>query len=123
MKLKPLSFIGESIKVHFDKPPLLEKTPDCPQKFTWREKTYHITEKLSEWVDFTRRGRMARNMSTEHAAAAAKRGSWGVGRYYYRVRTASDQIFDLYYDRAVKNVDDRKGAWYLFREMSLPGAE
>jgi hypothetical protein len=123
MMLKPKHFIGELIKVQFDSPPLLEKTPDCPDRFTWREKTYHITEKLSEWHDFSRKGRMARNMRPKHATAAERRGSWGVGRYYYRVRTDTGQVFDLYYDRAPKSADKRKGAWYLFREMSPPGEE
>ncbi|MCJ7624376.1 MAG: DUF6504 family protein [Anaerolineaceae bacterium] len=118
MMLKPKHFIGELIKVQFDSPPLLEKKPGCPDCFTWHEKTYHITEKLSEWQDFSRKGRMARNMSPQHAAAAERRGSWGVGRCYFRVRTDTDQIFDLYYDRAPKSVDERKGAWILFREMS-----
>jgi len=30
---------------------------------------------------------------------------------------ASKQVFDLYYDRAPKNADSRKGAWFLYREM------
>jgi hypothetical protein len=53
---------------------------------------------------------MARNMRPTHAEAAQRRGSWGVGRDYYRVRTGSGHIFDLYYDRA--------GSWFLFRELS-----
>ena len=28
------------------------------------------------------------------------------------------QLFDLYYDRAMKNVDDRKGSWFTYRELS-----
>jgi hypothetical protein len=27
------------------------------------------------------------------------------------------QIFDIYYDRAMKNIDDRKGQWFIYREM------
>ena len=27
------------------------------------------------------------------------------------------QIFDIYYDRAIKSVDDRKGEWVLYREL------
>jgi hypothetical protein len=76
-----------------------------------------VVEKLSEWHDFTRRGRMARNMRPAHAAAAAERGSLGVGRFYFRVRTNTSQIFDLYYDRAIKDVDDRLGHWFLYREI------
>ena len=61
---------------------------------------------------------MAVNMRPAHAAAASRRGSWGMGRDYYRVRTDTGQVFDLYYDRATKKAGDRKGAWFLYREMS-----
>ena len=118
MDLKPLRFIGESIKVEFDQPPTLEKVPGCPDRFLWQGRTYDITEKLGEWHDYSRRGRMARNMSPRHLATASRRGSWGVGRDYYRVRTQSGRIFDLYYDRAPGKVGERKGGWFLFREMS-----
>lgn len=66
---------------------------------------------------------MAVNMRPEHAAVASRRGSWGVGRFYYRVRTDTGRVFDLYYDRAPKSADDRKGAWFLYREMSVTEAE
>jgi len=117
MDLKPLRFIGEPIQVQFDRPPLLEKKPGCPDQFTWRGETYRISETLNEWRDYGRRGRMARNMQPEHAAVAERRGSWGVGRFYFRVRTGTDQVFDLYYDRSPKSADDRKGAWFLYREV------
>ena len=123
MDIKPLRFIGELIQVQFDQPPLLEKRPGCPDQFVWREETYRVVELVREWHDYGRRGRMARNMRPTHAAAAARRGSWGVGRDYYRVRTETGQIFDLYYDRAPKSANDRKGAWFLYREMSASGTE
>jgi hypothetical protein len=120
MELKPLHFIDEQIQVEFDKPPLYEKKPDCPDRFIWQDEVYRVTQLLAEWQDYQRRGRMARNMSPPHAAAASRRGSWGVGRFYFRVHTVSGRVFDLYYDRAPKDADDRKGSWYLFREMQ-PG--
>jgi hypothetical protein len=49
---------------------------------------------------------------------ALHRGSWGVGRYYFRVRTDTRQVFDIYYDRAPQNIEDRKGSWFLYREMA-----
>jgi hypothetical protein len=75
-------------------------------------------ETLSEWKDFGRRGREKRNMTPEHAMAAAERGSLNVGRFFFRVRVDSGQIFDLYYDRAMKSLDDRKGSWFVYRELS-----
>jgi hypothetical protein len=115
---KPTRFISEPIEAQFDQPPMLEKKPGCPDRFVWRGRIYQITEILSEWHDYSRRGRMEHNMRPEHAVAAAQRGSWGVGRDYYRVCTDTDRVFDIYYDRAPKKADDRKGGWVLYREMA-----
>ena len=67
-------------------------------------------------------------MRPAHAAVASTRGSLNVGRFYFRVRVVlsgsanagqpGGYIFDLYYDRAMKNVDNRKGQWFLYRELS-----
>ncbi|MBI5932285.1 MAG: hypothetical protein HY867_01150 [Chloroflexi bacterium] len=131
----PIHFYDDPIEVLFDEPPVREKAPHCPNGFIWRGQTYRVAASLSEWADFARRGRAAKNMRPEHAAVAAGRGSLNVGRYYFRVRALSSsssssssstagqqnagqtQIFDLYYDRAMKNVDDRKGQWLLYREL------
>ena len=121
MELIPLHFIGEPVEVHFVKPPALEKIPGPPDSFLWRGETFVIAEVLSEWHDYRRRGRMARNMQPQHAAAAQRRGSWGVGQDYYRVRTTAGRFFDLYYDRAPKDVDQRKGGWFLDKELAEPG--
>ena len=125
-----IHFFDHPIEVIFDTPPAREKTPDCPNGFIWEEKTYRVLEMLSSWSDFTRRGKMARNMRPAHAAVASSRGSLNVGRFYFRVRVRpavelpedtsehpNEQIFDIYYDRAMKNVDERKGQWFLYREM------
>jgi hypothetical protein len=114
----PVRFIEEPVEAVFDRPPLLEKNPGCPDGFIWRAKVYRIVETLTEWHDYKRRGRMARNMRPKHAAKAEQRGSWGVGLDYYRVRTDTGQVFDLYYDRAPRDVDRRKGDWHLYRELS-----
>lgn len=115
--LIPIHFFDEHIEVIFNVPPALEKSPTCPNGFIWNEKTYHIIESLSEWSDFTRHGKMAKNMRPVHAEVASTRGSLNVGRFYFRVIVDSNQIFDIYYDRAIKSVDDRKGEWVLFREL------
>jgi len=114
----PLHFLDQPIEVIFDTPPTLEKSPDIPPtEFIWEEKTYRVTEMLSSWNDFKRRGRMAQNMQPAHAAVASTRGSLNVGRFYFRVKVDTGQIFDIYYDRAMKNVDARKGQWFVYREM------
>ncbi|MCJ7724222.1 MAG: DUF6504 family protein [Anaerolineales bacterium] len=117
MEFEPIHFIGEPIEVQFDAVPLLEKKPTLPDRFTWRNQEYNIVEKLGEWVDYKRKGRMSRNMRPAHAATAERRGSWGVGRFYFRVRVEAGRIFELYYDRAPKDAARRKGAWFLYREL------
>lgn len=123
MLARPIRFIAEPIIAHFDQPPILEKKPGCPDRFTWREQEFRVAECLAEWFDYHRRGRMARNMSPPHAATAAQRGSWGVGQFYFRVRVQDGRIFDIYYDRAPKHADQRKGAWFIYRQLALDEAE
>ena len=118
MEWKLLHFIDEPVEAHFDRPPALEKKPGCPDEFAWRGTTYRIIEKLAEWHDYRRRGRMARNMQPQHAAVAEGRGSWGVGRDYFRVRVESGQVFELYYDRAPQGSDQRRGTWVLINELA-----
>ncbi len=112
-------FLDEPIAVSFDTPPAYEKTPPCPDGFTWAGRGYRVTERVSEWSDFNRRGRSAMNMRPAHAEVASKRGSLNVGRFFFRVRVDSGQLFDIYYDRAMKNIDDRKGQWFIYRELEM----
>lgn len=116
---KPIRFIDEPIAVFFEQAPAFSKRPHCPNAFEWRGERYAVVETLSEWCDYRRRGRFESNMEPEHAALAAVRGSWGVGRFYFRVRTQDGRVFDLYYDRAPRGSADRAGAWVLFRELEL----
>lgn len=111
-------FIAEPITVSFNTPLAMSKKPTCPDRFTWGRDTFEIAEMLAEWRDYGRRGRMARNMQPQHAAIAEQRGSWGVGRFYFKVRTTDGRVFELYYDRAPKDADNRQGNWYLFREWA-----
>ncbi len=116
---RAIHFLDQPIEVSFDAPPVREKTPDCPNGFIWEGKTYRVVELLSSWSDFARRGKMARNMRPAHAEVASGRGSLNVGRFFFRVHVDTEQIFDLYYDRAMKNIDERKGQWFVYRELSL----
>ena len=76
-----------------------------------------VEEVLKEWFDYRRRGNSLRNMRPENMKKALRRGSWGVGRFYFRVRTGENRLFDLYYDRAPKDSSDRLGGWFLWREL------
>ena len=113
MKLTPIHFIGEEIDVSFDEPPMLEKKPGCPDSLVWQGSTLRVQELIDGWSDYSRRGRFARNMQPRHATVAEKRGSWGVGRMFFRVRVEDGRYFELYYDRAPKDAKHRKGAWFL----------
>lgn len=123
MPLIPKHFISEPIIPSFAEPPMLEKAPPCPDAFEWRGELWRVAELLEEWVDFGRRGRMKRSMRPERLAVAANRGSLGVGRYHFRVRAyplaqpADTHLFELYYDRAILNADQRKGTWMLHTEL------
>jgi hypothetical protein len=120
-KLRSAHFFDQPIQVSFRTPPARQKLPHCPDAFVWEGRAYRIEESLSEWPDFRRRGRMQDNMSPEHALTAAGRGSLNVGRFFFRVLVEGGQLFDIYYDRAMKNVDDRKGQWFIYRELTEDG--
>ncbi len=119
MNFNSIRFINEEIEACYDSPPALEKKPGCPDWFVWRNEDFQVNELFSEWHDYQRRGRMSRNMKPTHAATAERRGSWGVGQDYYRIKTANERIFDIYYDRAPKNTNQRKGQWFIYRELEL----
>jgi len=115
---RPIRFIDEEVEVEFDRPPALAKKPGPPDRFHWDYEEFHISQVVSTWFDYGRRGDMAKNMAPAHHEAALRRGSWGVGRFYFRVRTMEGRAFDLYYDRAPRQAGDRTGLWVLWRELS-----
>jgi hypothetical protein len=117
----PLRFIGEEITVEFDQVRFPLKKPSAPDRFIWSECEYKVTQVLSAWREYERKGRMARNMQPHNLRIAKKQGSWGVGRFYFRVQVQGGRVFDLYYDRAPEDASDRLGHWFLWREMHAQG--
>lgn len=118
-------FISEPVSVGFSSPPAHEKKPHCPDRFYWRNGEWRIIACISEWKDFTRRGRMTKNTQPQHARIASERGSWGVGRFYFDVQafqegshTPNGRTFRLYYDRAPEDAEDRSGLWILLAELT-----
>ncbi len=113
-----MEFYAEEIEVRFEKEPTLEKKPGLPAAFTWRGQEYVIVELLGEWHDYRKRGTSEAFYEKERGSywvtKTQRQGSWGVGRDYYRVRTESGEVFDIYYDRAPKG-QSRKGQWILSR--------
>ncbi len=114
---QPLHFIDREIEVTHLHPPALSKKPHAPDSFVWEGQTYVVRELISTWTRYERRGRMEVNMQPAHLETAARRGSWGVGRFYFRVRTDGGAVFDLYYDREPESAGDRAGHWFLWREL------
>lgn len=110
-------FIDEPIEVFHRKELVYEKTPGCPDGFLWRAEKFDVEVLLSEWKDFKRRGRLARNMRPAHHERAIVTGSLGSGRFFFRVLTCDGRVFDLYYDRAIKDALDKSGHWVLLREF------
>ncbi|MBN2046894.1 MAG: hypothetical protein JW750_03525 [Anaerolineaceae bacterium] len=101
--------------MEFDIPLQFEKKPKAPDRFFDGERWHAVQKVLEEWDDFYR-GKYSRNMRPANLKKAAVRGSWGVGRFYYRVQTKDDHIYLLYYDRAPKDAFDRLGHWMLHAE-------
>lgn len=114
VELVPIHFINEPVAVLFDTPPLYNKTPTPPQGFVWADEVWPIKQVMLEWKDYDRRGKSSHNMRPSNLLKAASRGSFGVGRFYFRVMTADDRIFQLYYDRSAP----KEAAWVLYAEYS-----
>jgi hypothetical protein len=114
-------FIGEPIQTDFSGQPLPIKKAGCPVAFIWRGERFPVAEKLAEWHDYSRRGRMADNMTPAHAQAASRRGSRGVGRDYFTIKTSGGRVFTIYYDRAPRSSAEHAGEWWLLSEDAEPG--
>jgi hypothetical protein len=117
----PARFIGLPVDVIHDEPPVMEKRPGPPDGFTWEGRTYRVAGVLKEWHDYQPRGKSltfyVKEQGSFRAKAARRRGSWGVGRDYFRIRTDEAEVFDIYYDRDPNGPGGRKGTWYLFRQI------
>ena len=109
-------FIGATIDVEFDQSPQFPRRPSCPDRWVWEGQTYHVDAVEAAWTDFERRGRMGGNMRPDHLERASRKGSFGVGRFFFRVRTPEGRVFDLYYDRAAAS--SKSGGWTLFQEWA-----
>ena len=115
-----MEFHADQIEVRFEKEPTLEKKPGLPSAFTWHGCEYIVVELIKEWHDYRKRGKSKASYEKERGSywvrATQRQGSWGVGRDYYRVRTESGEVFDIYYDRSPKG-RERKGQWILSRRL------
>lgn len=117
----PARFIGALVEVIYDQAPPIEKRPGPPDGFVWAGRAYRVVALLREWHDYRLRGKSEAFYTKERGSFRAKamqrRGTWGVGRDYYRVRTDTGETFELYYDRAPKGPGQGKGAWFLLQQI------
>jgi hypothetical protein len=115
-------FIGAQIQVIYDQPPALEKRPGAPNGFVWEARAYRMTAILKEWHDYKLHGKSeifyAKEQGSYRAKAADRQGTWGTGRDYYRVRTDTGEVFDIYYDRTPGGPGGRKGNWFLYQQVA-----
>lgn len=118
----PLRFISEEITVAFKHGRLPLKKPEAPDRFIWGQDEYPVQRVLSAWREYERKGRFARNMKPHNLREASRRGSWGVGRFYFRVQVEGGRVFDIYYDRSPEDAADRLGHWFVWREMGAAAA-
>lgn len=112
-------FIGEEIVPIFDGPPELEKKAGPPAGFKWRGRDYAVKRVVKEWHEYDQPwpgGGWDGGRPPYALRGVRNRGSWGVGKDFYRVLTGDGRLFDLYYDRRPKG-RNRKGRWVLFREL------
>lgn len=93
----PPKFIGQSIDVTTD------GEVKEPVSFTWKGRDYDIEEILLSWMDWG-------------FPQSASQRDWRNRRHrnYYRVRTTSGQIFEIYHDRGPAGGTDD---WYLFQQL------
>lgn len=115
-----MEFYSDEIEVRFERPPTMRKRPGLPASFTWRGRNYVIVQLLKEWHDYRKRGKARsfyeKERGSYRARRSQRRGTWGVGRDYYRVRTECGEVFDIYYDRSPK-AQERTGQWILSRRL------
>jgi hypothetical protein len=117
-----MRFIGAEISVEFPEGFVLEKKPPVPIAFVWEGERYEVDEMLAEWHRYGRPEiRTQGGRPPYYVRSGRTQGSWGQGRTYYRIRTDSGHLFDLYYDRAPKG-QQRSGTWVLWRALD-PGEE
>jgi hypothetical protein len=110
-------FIDEEITAGYLQEPLLLKVPRYPDFFSWKGERFEVKSLLSEWSELPRRDHSSTGMRPTLLTRAEKFGSWGVGRFFFRVLTADGRTFELYYDRAPRKAGDGYGTWILYAEI------
>lgn len=90
-------FISEQIRVTTD------GEIKQPISFAWKGTEYRVTEILLSWFDWG-------------FPPGASQRDWRTRRHrnYYRVRTSSGEVFEIYLDRATPSGSSE---WYLYQRL------
>lgn len=90
-------FIGEKIDV--------QTSGDIkqPVSLVWHDQVYQVSEIIASWFDWG-------------FSAAAVQKNWRTRRHrnYFRLRTTSGEIFEIYLDRPPSSAE---GEWFLYQVL------
>ncbi len=98
----PPQFISEQIRVTTD------GEIKQPVSFIWKGTEYQVTEIILSWFDWG-------------FPPGASQRDWRTRRHrnYYRVRTSSGELFELYLDRATPSGNSE---WFLYQRLDPDSA-
>lgn len=113
-----MEFYSLPVEVEFDDEPLLEKKSGVPDRFSFRGRAYTIVSVEGEWHTYEAKGKTEKFYGKKRGnmpeMKLRERGSWGVGKDYYRVKTDTGEVFVIYYDR--QPTKKKKGEWILLQK-------
>ena len=102
-----IEFIGKPIEVE-----LSGETPPAPKAFRLGDERHQVEEVLSHWEDHGYGQRIRGHLDRQEQGQ----------RFYYRVRTAEGQVFELYVDwsptRRKGEKRSEKSQWFAHRRLS-----
>jgi hypothetical protein len=108
-------FISAVIEALFHREPAIKKRAGPPDAFVWDGRRFEVVEVLSEWHDYDKRREIGETRRSQ-SQLYRQRGSWGLGRDWYRVQTGEGRLFDLYYERRPRS-RTVIGSWVLYCEL------
>lgn len=100
-------FIGEPIQPAagtFDTGAMSKGEPGLPQRFSWRDREYAITQVLDKWKE------------TSPCRSGAREQY--VRKHWYKVRTADHLIMKVYFERNPLPRGKARTRWWLYSLVS-----
>ncbi|MFH1381724.1 MAG: DUF6504 family protein [Chloroflexota bacterium] len=94
-------FFGQEIKV------TVSGEVKTPAAFRLGDNDYVIAEIIETWPDY----------GFGHSPLRRKRWWQRHHRNYYRVRTTTGEVFEIYHDRGTNLSQAERQRWYLYRQL------